>query len=106
MRLTSSPPWISSSLDREPGAQAVAASGAGAGLELAAVDRHALAHADQAVSALVAVAAAETVVAHGQLDLPVAVPDEHLGVLRPSVLEGVRQALLDEPVSGEVDAGR
>src|SRR5207237_6742494 len=59
-----------------------------------------------AVSPLVAVASAAAVVAHGQLDLPVAVADEHLGVLRARVLERVRESFLDEPVGGEVDARR
>src|ERR671937_2652439 len=48
----------SSSHDRKPRAKPVAAAYAGSGLELAAVDRHALAHADEAVAALVAIAPA------------------------------------------------
>src|SRR5919198_1999807 len=97
---------LSSSHDGEPRAKPVAAADPGPGLELAAVDRHALSHADEAVAALVAVAAAGAVVAHGELDVPVAVADEHLRLVRPGVLDGVRQAFLDEPVRGEVDAGR
>src|SRR5919201_4775307 len=96
----------SSSHDRKPRAKPVAAAYARSGLELAAVDRHALAHVDEAVSALVAVAPARAVVAHGELDVPVAVANEPLRRMRPRVLEAVRQALLDEPVRGEVDPGR
>src|SRR5919201_7100442 len=95
-----------SSHDRKPRAKPVAAAYPGSGLELAAVDRYALAHADEAVSALVAAAPARAVVAHGELDVPVAVANEHLRLMRPRVLEAVRQALLDEPVRGEVDPGR
>src|SRR5207237_513221 len=95
-----------SSPDRKPGPKPVATACAGPGLELTTVDRNPLAHADEAVSTLVAVSSAAAVVAHRQLDLPVAVADEHLGVLRARVLERVRESFLDEPVGGEVDAGR
>src|SRR2546423_2924772 len=74
-------------------------------LELAAVDRHPLAHADEAVSALVAVAPTRAVVAHRQLDVAVAVADEHLGVCRAGVLDRIREPLLDEAVGGQVDTG-
>src|SRR5581483_6351649 len=84
----------------------VAAAGPRAGLELAAVDRDALAHPDQAVPSFVAVAVAAPVVAHRQLDVPVAVADEHLRPARPRMLERVRQALLNEAVRGQVDARR
>src|SRR5205085_3495497 len=83
---------LSSSHDREPCAKPVAAACPGPGLELAAVDRHALAHADEAVSAFVSVASAGAVVAHGELDVPVAVANEHLRPVCPGVLDGVRQA--------------
>src|SRR5437763_3147952 len=96
----------SSSHDRKPRAKPVAAARPRSGLELAAVDGHALAHADEAVSTLVAVAPARAVVAHGELDVPVAVADEHLRLAGSRVLQRVRQALLDEPVLGEVDSGR
>src|ERR671937_64382 len=92
--------------DRQARAKPVATLRPRAGLELAAVHGDALAHADEAVSALVAVAAARTVVAHRQLDVAVAVANDDLGPLRPGVLERIREPLLDEPVSGEVDAGR
>src|SRR5205085_9609065 len=97
---------LSSSHDREPCAKPVAAAYAGSGLELSAVHRDALAHADEAVSTLVAVAPAWSVVAHGEFHVPVAVADEDLRVVRPGVLDGVRQAFLDEPVRGEIDTGR
>ena len=62
---------------------------------------------DQAVAAALAAAVARAVVGDGQLDVTVAVAHEHLGVLRPRMLDRVRQAFLDEPVGGEVDpAGR
>jgi hypothetical protein len=58
------------------------------------------------VSAALADASARPVVADGQLDVTVAVADEYLRVLRAGVLDRVRQPFLDEPVGGEVDAGR
>jgi hypothetical protein len=58
------------------------------------------------VAAAVATAVARPVVGHAQLDEPVRVADEHLRVLRARVLQRVRQSFLDEPVRGQVDAGR
>ena len=53
-----------------------------------------------------AVAAARAVVGDLELDLAVAVADEDLRLVGARVLERVRQALLDEPVGRQVDAGR
>src|SRR5207244_5256143 len=87
-----------SSCHREPGAKPVAALRSRTGLQLAAVDRDSLAHPDEPVPASVAVSVAAAVVAHRHLDVPVAVADEHLGVLRACMLERVREAFLDETV--------
>src|SRR6266545_6618113 len=92
--------------DREAGVKPVAAPRAGPGLEFSAVDRHALAHAHEPVAALVAAAVAGAVVAHGHVDTPVAVADDHLRVLGTGVLERIREALLNQAVRGEIDAGR
>ena len=91
-----------------PGASRVVGSRPGqwAGLELAAVDRDPLAHADQAVAAALAAAVSGAVVGDGQLDVAVAVADDHLGALCARVLDRVGQALLDESVGGQVDARR
>src|SRR5438128_9053352 len=99
-------PWRSrsSSCDREPGTKPVAAPRSRTSLQLAAVDRDALAHPDEAVPASVAAAGAAAVVAHRQLDVPVAVANHDLRPQRAGVLEGIRQALLDEPVGSQVDA--
>src|SRR5919201_6211727 len=91
--------------DRQARAKPVATLRPRAGLELAAVHGDALAHADEAVSALVALAPAWTVVAHRQLDVAVAVANDDLGSLRPGVLERIREPLLDESVGGEVGTG-
>src|SRR5438034_800270 len=91
--------------DRQACPKPVPALRPGARLELAAVDGDPLSHADEAVSALVAVAPTWAVVAHRQLDAAVAVADEHLGVCRAGVLERIREPLLDEPVGGQVDTG-
>ena len=55
------------------------------------------------MTALAAVATAGAVVGHGQLHVPAAEADEHLGMLGPRVLDGVRQPLLDEAVRGQVE---
>src|SRR5438128_2144945 len=91
--------------DRQACPQRIAALGPRACLELAAVHGDPLAHADEAVSALVAVAPTGAVVHDRQLDVAVAVADEHLGVRRARVLERVREPFLDEPVGGQVDTG-
>src|SRR5215211_5054921 len=90
---------------RKPGPQAVASFRPRARLEHAAVDRDPLAHANEAVAAAVAAADALAVVAHGDLDFPGAIADEYLRPLCPRMLERVGEALLDEAVGGEVDAG-
>src|SRR5204863_4419627 len=91
--------------DRERGAEPEAALGPRTGVELTAVDGDALPHADEAVPALDAAAAASSVVADGQFDAAVAVAHDDLRILGPRVLDCVRQTFLDEPVRGEVDAG-
>jgi hypothetical protein len=73
--------------------------------ELAAVDGDTLAHVDEAVAAAVAAPGASAVIAYRDLDGLVAIPDEHLRSLCPSVLERVGETLLDESVGSEVDAG-
>src|SRR5262249_55571153 len=52
------------------------------------------------------VAPAGPTVGDGHFDAPVGVAHEDLGPLRARVLDRVRQALLDEPVGGQVDPGR
>src|SRR6266550_1589993 len=96
----------SASSHRKSGTEAKAASCAPACFELAPVDRDALAHADEAVTASAAVAPAPAVVADRQLDVSVLVAHDDFGPLRPSVLERVRKAFLDEPVGGQVKTGR
>ena len=82
--------------------------GARARFELAAVDRYALAHADQAVTAAVRwrfAVRSLPVVRYLDLDVAVVVAHVHLGVRRGRVIDRVRQALLHEAVRRQVDAG-
>src|SRR5438477_5281529 len=96
----------SASSHRKSGTKAKAASCAPAGFELAPVDRDALAHPDEAVAAAASVASAPPVVADRQLDISVLVAHDDFGPLRPSVLERVRQAFLDEPVGSQAETRR
>src|SRR6266480_3888106 len=75
-------------------------------VELAPVDRHSLTHPDEAVTPAVAVTHARPIVQHHHLDLAVAVVDDNFGAGRASVLQGIRQALLHEPVRGQIDPSR
>src|SRR4029078_1223133 len=84
----------------------VPALGARAGLDLASVDRDSLAHADEAVAAASPISAAVAVVDDRYLDRAVLVAREHLRARGARVLDGVRQALLDEAVRGQVDPRR
>src|SRR5439155_23456308 len=90
----------------EPRAQPVAAPGTRPRLELAAVDRDALPHSNEAVTAAAPVPAAVAVVGHEDLHLALPVPDDHAGPARPGVLDRVGQTLLNESVGREVDSGR
>ena len=76
------------------------------GGHLAAVDLDPLADADEAVAEAVARPSARAVVAHLDLQLVGPVAEGHVGVAGARVLERVGQALLDDPVGGEVDAPR
>ena len=80
--------------------------GRGPGAQLAAVQRGALAHADQpepAVAARPAVARAAAVVDDLDLELVGPVAQVHVGARRPRVLERVGQRLLHDPVGRDVD---
>src|SRR5689334_19163537 len=86
--------------EREPGADAVAAAAAQPGVQLAAVERHALADAGERADDLAAV------VADLDDDLVGAVFDAHVGAPRARVLERRAQRELDDAVGREVDARR
>ena len=73
------------------------------GPELSAVHRHALAHPDQAVTAIRRGGLAASVVGHDDLDRVRLVAQQYLGLLRACMLESVRQTLLHEPVGREVE---
>ena len=77
------------------------------GRQLAAVERHALAHADEPVPAAVGRRVVPpAVVGHLEAQLARAVLQAHRRARRAGVPEGVGQALLHDPVGGQVDAGR
>ena len=79
------------------------------GVQLAAEDAHALAHADEPVAAAAHAAGRAgpgPAVADLQLDVLAAVADVHLGRRGAGVLDGVGDRLLDDAVGGEVDARR
>ena len=71
-----------------------------AGLELAAAEGDALAHADAVPAAVVRVLV-RAVVRHFDLDILARVADGDPGMSRARVLERVRQCLLHDPVGGE-----
>ena len=94
-------------VEREPGGDAEAAARPRASLERAAVERYALAHADQPVARPVACAQGATaVVLDQQLQRTRQVADPDGCARRPGVLDRVCEPLLDDPVGGEVDPGR
>src|SRR5262245_50642161 len=95
-----------SALHGKPCARGVTALGPGPCLELGAGDHHALQHANEAVAAPPAVAAAGAVVGHGYLDAAASVANDHVRLGRPRVLDRIREALLNEAVGRQVDAGR
>ena len=78
------------------------------GLELAAVELHALAHADEAVAAVAAEPLARragAAVGDLELELALAPAHVHLGGRVVGVLERVRQPLLHDAEGGEVEPG-
>ena len=84
-----------------------AAVGSPAGVEATAVERDALAHADETVAAARgACGPPGPVVDDLELERVGAVADVNLGVSVAGVLERVRQRLLDDPVGRELDPGR
>src|SRR5207247_793531 len=89
--------------ERRPDAEAAVL--AGARLRPAAEQADALLHPDQAVAGC-ADASADAVVLDLELDPVRSSADDDLRSGGVRVLERVRQRLLDDPVGGEVDAGR
>src|SRR3954447_22528561 len=81
-----------------------AASVARPGLERTAAQRHALAHAGQAVPGAVRRCVAVPVVCDLELQLVVAPSQRHPRTGGAGVLEGVGEGLLHEAIGGEVDA--
>ena len=84
-------------------------SGARLGLERAAVERRALAHADQAVAGVAVAARGRAGAVVGDLERDVALAEVDGDVrrgARAGVLADVGQRLLHDAVGGEVDAGR
>src|SRR6185437_12037204 len=92
-------------LQREPRVQPPAAVGPRPALELAAVERDALAHADQAVPAALALATALTGVGDVELEVALAVAQTHRRRCAAAVLERVGQPLLDHAIGGQVEPG-
>src|SRR4051794_22857604 len=94
------------SLEREAGAHAEAPTGAGADLELAAVEGDSLAHADQAVPAVRLARCRGAVVADLEPQRLGLVGDGDPGGRGAGVLERVGERFLHDPIGGELDAGR
>src|SRR5205085_6642375 len=97
-------------LQRNPCLDGEATSTATTRLELAVVQRNALAHADEPVTASVLgpcrSAGATSGVADLELERLGGVADQHARVGRSCMLDRVREAFLDHAVGGEIDAGR
>ena len=79
------------------------------GFEVAAVECDAFTHPDQAASAAIALArialARATLVDHLDVDGPWLIREAHPGACASSVLEGIGQGFLDDPVGGQLHAG-
>src|SRR4051812_19003706 len=89
------------------GADLEAAALAGTGLEVASVEHDTLAHADQpmAHAAVVDLGRSAAVVADLDVECARGISQQHLRPGRAGVLQGVREAFLDDAVRAQVDPG-
>jgi len=94
--------------ERQPCADEEATAVLRPGLEIAAIQRHALAHADEPVTAADAVPGAPTVSVIDDLELERLAPvaDAHVRRRRTGVPERVRQCLLHDAIGGEINPTR
>src|SRR5215212_8827917 len=91
------------SFERQAGAHAKAAGGPGAEFELAAVEGHPLAHADEAVPAAVAVGCPGAVVGDLEPQDARLVAHDDPCARRPRVFERVRERFLGDAIGRELD---
>src|SRR5436190_16263160 len=93
-------------LEREARLHHETAASARPGLQRAAVKLDPLPHPCEPIASAIPGECSSTVVCHLDLDLTHAVANDDGSLCRARVLDDVRERLLQDPIGGDVDAGR